>query len=187
MTPEVKICGVKNFDTALAAYEAGADYIGLVLSPSSRQISMDRARDIVTALPRVRFVAVVRRMPRDILEMVLDRVPFWAIQYHNNADFDWVKVVHDYGLKTIGTQEEKDSDIILMDGPEPGTGQVWNWQRPQRPQPFWIAGGLTVDNVGHVIRCLQPSGVDVSSGVETRGVKDLQKIRQFIKEAKQWQ
>ncbi len=187
MTPEVKICGVKDVSTALAAYEAGADYIGLVLTSSPRQISLEQARDIVTSLPWIRFVAVARHMSRDMFEKVLERVPLWAFQHHGETDFNWIHAVHDYGLKAIATTVEQDADIILTDGPEPGKGQAWDWQRPACSQPFWIAGGLMPDNVRSVVQRLQPNGVDVSSGVETDGVKDLIKIRQFIKEAKQWQ
>ncbi|MCL5014440.1 MAG: phosphoribosylanthranilate isomerase [Firmicutes bacterium] len=187
MAPEVKICGVKDVDTALAIYEAGADYIGLVLAKSPRQVSLGQAREITMALPRVRFVAVVRNMDRDTLDKTLNRAPFWAVQYHGEANFDWIRVVHEYGLKAIATQINPAADIILMDGPEPGKGQTWEWQRPNCPQPIWIAGGLTPNNVSNVIRSLRPEGVDVSSGVETNGVKDLVKVRQFIKEAKQWQ
>ncbi|PSR29933.1 MAG: phosphoribosylanthranilate isomerase [Sulfobacillus thermosulfidooxidans] len=186
MEPDVKICGVKDALTALEAHRAGADYIGLVLAPSSRQISLDQARHLVMTLPAIRFVAVVRGMTREALQELLQKVPVFAVQYHGEANFDWVAMVHEAGRKAVATTLDERADIILMDGPEPGQGRTWDWHRPASDKPVWIAGGLTPENVGTVVRTLRPDGVDVSSGVETDGVKDIEKIRQFIKEAKQW-
>ncbi len=184
---DVKICGVKDTLTAFEAHKAGADYIGLVLSRSKRQVSVAQARHMVMALPAIRFIAVVRNMNRDDLNEVLTQVPFWGVQYHGTANFDWIEMVHEAGGRAIATTLAVGADMILMDGPEPGQGQTWEWQRPLSNKPVWIAGGLTPHNVAMVVRTLKPDGVDVSSGVETGGVKDLTKIRQFLGEAKQWQ
>jgi phosphoribosylanthranilate isomerase len=184
---EVKICGIKDVWTARESVRAGADYIGLVLAPSTRQISLDQAREITRALPEVRFVAVVRNMAEEELAHVLQHTGVWAVQYHGASGYDWIGMAHKAGLRAIATRVEGDADIILLDGPEPGQGQSWEWQRPQLGRPVWIAGGLSPDNVAAAVNRVVPDGVDVAIGVETSGSKDMEKIIRFIKEAKQWQ
>lgn len=183
----VKICGVKTAAMAEAAVNQGADFIGLVLAPSSRRVSLDQAQALTRQLPHIRFIAVVRDMAAEDLEQLLAATGVWGVQYHGASTFDWIGMVHHAGRQAIATQVDERADIVLLDGPEPGQGRTWAWQRPWISQPLWLAGGLSPDNVRQVVETLKPSGVDVSSGVETEGEKDLVKITAFIKEAKQWQ
>ncbi len=187
MAVDVKICGIKDVATAEQSVRAGADYLGLVLAPSKRRVSLMQAREITGALPDVKFVAVVRDMAEPELACVLSQKGFWAVQFHGAAGYDWMAMVHQAGLHAIATQINDQADVILLDGPEPGQGQSWDWHLPLIHKPVWIAGGLSPENVGDVVARLHPSGVDVSSGVETLGTKNLDKIIKFIREAKQWQ
>lgn len=184
---EVKICGVSTQSIAEQAVAQGADYIGLVLAESPRRVTLAQAGQMTRALPAVRFVAVVKLMGQEDLQRLLDRADVWAVQYHGAADFDWIGLVRAAGRRAIATRASEAADIVLADGPEPGQGKPWQWRRPHLSCPVWIAGGLSPENVGQVVKALAPDGVDVSSGVETGGVKDIAKITKFIKEAKQWQ
>ena len=82
---------------------------------------------------------------------------------------------------------ETSADYLLFDAPVAGSGQTFDWQKLESQnftKPFFIAGGLTVDNVADAIRFFHPYAVDVSSGVETNGIKDQEKIKRFIERVK---
>ena len=79
------------------------------------------------------------------------------------------------------------ANFLLFDAPMAGSGQTFDWHLladKKIKKPFFIAGGLTVENVREAQALFQPYALDVSSGVETDGVKDLTKIRQFIERVK---
>ena len=82
---------------------------------------------------------------------------------------------------------ETSADYLLFDAPVAGSGQTFDWQKLETKnftKPFFIAGGLTVDNVADAIRFFHPYAVDISSGVETNGKKDQEKIKRFIERVK---
>ncbi|MCY0881976.1 MAG: phosphoribosylanthranilate isomerase [Firmicutes bacterium] len=184
--PFVKICGLKDARTAQAAQDAGADALGLVFAPSRRQVSVKQAQEMVQRV-KARWVAVVKDILEADLTALMEAVPLWAVQFHGLAPYDWITLVQAHGLIAIDTKWPTTADIALLDGPDPGSGQERDWTRPQGDRPVWIAGGLSPDNVGTVVQRLHPDGVDVSSGVEIDGVKDIHLIQQFIKEAKSCQ
>ena len=79
------------------------------------------------------------------------------------------------------------ADYLLFDAPLAGSGQTFDWRSldtSQIQQPFFIAGGLNSQNVAQAIKTFEPYAVDVSSGVETAGQKDLSKIKEFIESVK---
>ncbi len=203
----IKICGITEEIHALAAAEAGADFIGLVFAPSPRQITPEQAKKIVTAVKESGFGT----------EVVGVFVNTPAAEVNRLAEFcnlDWVQLTGDepweYGvdivrplIKAIRIDEEHTGDIrdrlaagsrllsrrhlFLLDSPVKGkyggTGVAFDWRlaRPIAGQfPVIIAGGLNPDNVAEVVRTVSPWGVDVSSGVETTGVKDMKKIEAFV-------
>jgi phosphoribosylanthranilate isomerase len=204
----IKICGVKDEDTALAAAEAGADYIGMVFAASPRQVTTTEAQRIAAALKKFKAKAKVvgvfvnERMTtvRKIADMCrLD----WAQlsgderwEYGAELDRPLIKVVR---VKAGGAVEiaEQLADgkkqmaekkyMALLDTAAGdkygGTGITFDWSLAKlavNKYDVIIAGGLTPMNVGRAIKQIKPWGVDVSSGVETRGAKDVKKIIKFI-------
>jgi phosphoribosylanthranilate isomerase len=178
----VKICGVRDPDTAQAAFDAGADYVGLVLTSSRRQVSGEVATAIVQTV-QGKFVAVLKDPTPEQWRVALS-LPFYAVQCHPPEPTGWIDQVHRAGKRAIATRLTDEADVVLLDGPEPGSGRGWSWHRPQFSRPIWLAGGLRVDNVREIVRQLRPDGVDVSSGVECAGQKDRQLIRAFILEVR---
>jgi phosphoribosylanthranilate isomerase len=201
-------------EQAIAAAGAGADFIGLVFAPSPRQVTPDVAVKIKTALKKRRaktetvgvFVNVHAGTVNRVSEMCgLDRAQLsgdepWeycceiarpvikAIRVGRNNTPEQVIKNIDYGMKILKGREF----IILLDTSVPerygGTGEAFEWElaRPiAREFPVVIAGGLTPDNVAQAIKTVGPWGVDVSTGVETVGVKDLKKIKKFIEAVRQ--
>ncbi len=205
----IKICGIKEEAHALAAAEAGADFIGLVFSPSPRQVTPARAEKIVSALKKTgaktEAVGVFVNTPAARVKKVAGSCHLDWVQL--SGDEPWVychelalpviKAVRvsrhyqpaqvcsdlDYGIKILAARKHLfllDSNARFRYG---GTGRTFDWKLAQpiaKQFPVIVAGGLTPKNVAEAIRTIQPWGVDVSSGVETRGAKDMAKVRKFI-------
>lgn len=186
MAVTVKICGVKDEATAEFAFASGADFVGLVLAESPRQVSVARAAEIARAVAG-QYVLVLKD-PSDEQFLEALAVPGAAyVQCHGRLVPNWIDAVRRAGKRAIATDIDPAADIILLDGPHPGSGVPREWSRPALAQPVWLAGGLAPDNVRDVVARLRPDGVDVSSGVERQGQKDWGLIRRFIEEAKAWQ
>ena len=209
----IKICGLSNIDSALEAGKAGADFLGLVFAASQRQVSPETALPICNAVsslePRPTIVGVfVNTATQEVNQIAdychLDRVQLsgdesW--QYCQEIERPIIKVIHVSGSKPVGEildeietgyQSVKPEPIFLLDSQVRdtfgGTGQTFNWQiagEVSANYPVIIAGGLNPTNVERLVSDVKPWGVDVSSGVETKGVKDMTKIIKFIKAVRQ--
>jgi phosphoribosylanthranilate isomerase len=203
----IKICGLTEIAPALVAAESGADFIGLVFAPGRRQVSPEKAREIITALrgrePHPEVVGVFVNCPVPEVNRIarycrLDRVQLSGdetLDYCRKIDLPLIKVVHilpettaaDIAAEITRGQTALFHDLIyLLDRKEGaaygGTGRCFPWSLAEAiPGPFLVAGGLTPDNVGGLIRRVRPWGVDVSSGVETESRKDAAKIRAFVR------
>ncbi len=181
----VKICGIQDPGMADWSFSQGADFVGLVLAPSRRQLTLEQAKAIVTKVPG-RYVAVVWSPGPTEFEEILSDLGVAAIQHHGRPQFDWIEKTRASNRIAIATELDPMADIVLLDGREPGSGQTRIWERPPWHRPLWLAGGLTPQNVGALVHDLHPEGVDVSSGVERDGMKNRELISQFVREAKQW-
>jgi phosphoribosylanthranilate isomerase len=195
---EVKICGLTNRDDALAALEAGADYLGFVLySKSPRGIDAARLAQIVEGLPGTfRAVAVFVNEPRANVERLAGDCGLHAVQIHGDERSGglasmavpvWRALRISQGVCTP-VPESWPAARYVVDAAAPGiyggSGQVAEWSAARalaERYPVMLAGGLTPDNVADAIRAVRPVGVDVASGVEvTPGRKDWAKVRRFI-------
>ena len=206
----VKICGVSRIEDAQAVAGAGADYFGLVFAPSSRQVSPEAARRIVGALddfqPRPRIVGVFVNTSASEVNQLADFCGLDMVQLSGDESWEYcrdierpiIKVVHvsghegaDMVLKEISRGESvlgADGFTCLLDtgvkGSYGGTGKKFDWKLAGEVGQQWpviIAGGLDAENVGEAIKTARPWGVDVSSGVETGGSKDIARIEAFVR------
>ena len=206
----IKICGLSEVKHALAAGKAGADYLGLVFAPSQRQVSPDKALQIVEAVVSLKnpsaLVGVFVNTPAREVNRIADYCRLDWVQLSGDETWRYcrkierpvIKVIHVSADKKaeqilseidMGYRLRSESDLVcLLDsevrGTYGGTGQTFNWQFAKEVSarfPVIIAGGLTPAIVGQLIKEVKPWGVDVSTGVETDEQKDISKIRAFIK------
>jgi phosphoribosylanthranilate isomerase len=195
----VKICGTTNEDDALLAVALGADAVGFVFAPSPRQISVRRAYDISRRLPpEILTVGVFRDEAPERVVSQLDAAGLKAAQLHGHETPAITRAVHERvrfviqaftaGSPALDKAEEHGADVILVDSPSPGSGQLFDWTLvDQAPlaTPLLLAGGLTPGNVAAAIATVKPWGVDVASGVEREpGRKDPVKLKDFIEAAR---
>lgn len=196
----VKICGVTTEADALLAVGLGADAVGFVLAPSPRQLTPAAAADIVKRLPReVLTVAVFRdEAPARVVE-IANTAGFGAVQLHGHETAEesrWIRArvactikAFPAGDRAIARFDEFGADYLLVDGPSPGSGEVFDWRVAEGvvdPGRMFVSGGLHPGNVADAVVRLRPRGVDVASGVESSpGVKDPQKLRAFIRAARE--
>jgi len=195
----VKVCGTTSEEDALLAVAMGADAVGFVFAPSTRQIAPSVAADIVKRLPpEVVTVGVFRdHAPERVVEIV-NAAGLKGAQLHGRETAEqttWVRrrvpmVIKAFAAGGGAVRDALDygADIVLLDAPSPGSGQVFDWRLaegvPDRCR-LMLAGGLTPENVAEAIVQARPWGVDAVSGLEaTPGHKDPRKVRAFVANAK---
>jgi phosphoribosylanthranilate isomerase len=193
----VKICGLTSREDALAAHEAGADYLGFVFFPASRRCLGASSCGWIRELPG-RKVGVFRDQPRAWIEEIAAAAGLDLVQLHGDETPAECAALGGRGrvVKAVavagpvdwgGIGELAGAARILFDTASPtggGTGRAFDWGflagRPDGVE-FVLAGGLTPDNVAAAIARVRPAGVDVASGVESSvGRKDPEKVRAFI-------
>ncbi|MFD1412582.1 phosphoribosylanthranilate isomerase [Oceanobacillus jeddahense] len=197
----IKICGITSSEIAETAVQAGADFLGFVFAKSKREISADQARKIIAALPEhVKSVGVFVNKDVQEIEKIARITGLDLIQLHGEESAETVSSLTLPVIKSLpGTEEgikkaaQYDAaSYLLMDSPplphaHGGNGISFNWSMLKDytfSNQLILAGGLTPENVAEAIQLVNPSGVDVSSGVETDGKKDPDKIKAFIQAAK---
>ncbi|WP_439875391.1 phosphoribosylanthranilate isomerase [Bacillus mycoides] len=200
---KVKICGITDVETAKHACEYGADAIGFVFAESKRKITPGLAKEIIKELPaNVLKVGVFVNESVEVIQKIADECGLTHVQLHGDEDNHQIRRLNVPSIKALGVTSEDDMknaqtyevDYILFDSPKEkfhgGNGKKFSWKllahMPKESREKTIlAGGLNTINIEEAIQTVQPYMVDVSSGVETEGKKDLKKIKQFIKKAKE--
>jgi phosphoribosylanthranilate isomerase len=195
----VKICGITNEDDGLFAVAMGADAVGFVFAPSTRQVAPQVVYDITRRLPpEVLTVGVFRdELPERVIE-IANRSGVKAVQLHGRETPEQTAEIAAsvrYVIKAFGADsphlpraDQYGTDMVLVDAPTPGSGRVFDWHlAAEVPEGvrLILAGGLDPDNVADAVAAVEPWGVDVSSGVEASpGRKDPTKVRKFIANAR---
>ena len=199
MSVKVKICGITSVADGLAAAEAGADMIGLMLyEKSPRHVSLQTAAEIARALPP--FVLRVGVFVNPTEELVLRAIADCGVtllQFHGDEPPEFCTQFGMMSMKAFRIRDagslaalpDYSTEAYLLDAYSAdalgGTGAKFNWElaieAKKLGRPIVLAGGLTPENVAEAVRQVQPFGVDVSSGVESSpGKKDPAKVRAFI-------
>jgi len=202
----VKICGIKDIKNALVAVENGADALGFVFAPSSRQLTPEKAKKIMDTIPAgVLRVGVFVDAPISLVKEIAEYCSLTILQLHGNESVDYCRQFKKPVIKAIRVGEKgnlypspelykETVKAFLADTYQPhksgGTGLSFPWREVDNIRkygPVILAGGLNSYNIYQALNIVSPDGVDVSSGVETDGRKDSKKIKRFIKEVKRWE
>ncbi len=195
----MKACGTTSEEDALLAVAMGADAVGFIFAPSPRQVSPAVVGHIVGRLPpEVVTVGVFRDSAPEQVVKVVNSIGLKAAQLHGREppeQVQWVAervpvVINAFpaGSRAIARAPEYGAQILMIDAPSPGSGQVFDWSLVEGLPPgsrLLLAGGLTPENVADAIAQTRPWGVDVCTGVEAEpGRKDPVKLRAFVAAAK---
>ena len=191
---KIKLCGMMNPPDVITAMELKADYIGFILSEGFRRtIAPEAFGKLVSYLTGsdVRKVGVFVNEPvENIMECYAEKLDL--IQLHGNEDAQYIRNLRKYTDKPIikafkissaeDIQKAKEcpADYVLLDSGT-GTGKLFDHSLVAGiDRPYFLAGGLTAENVVQTIQKLHPFAVDASSCLETDGKKDTEKMRRFV-------
>lgn len=212
---KIKICGITRPDDAHYAAELGADFLGFIFVPGSpRYIDPKRAARIIAQVQwsggkgnrhdgrplesqPLHCVGVFRDASIDEIRRVCEIAGNEYVQLHGSESDEIVREIGRPVIRTVPVGENvpitvTSAEWLLFDTHDAqqggGTGRAFDWSllsRVQRTKPFFLAGGLTPDNVGDAIRAVRPDGIDIATGVESQpGIKDQAKLRKFFERVK---
>ena len=191
---KIKLCGLSLPCDIEVANELKPDYIGFVFAPKSRRyVTYKKAEELKSLLsPDIEAVGVFVNEPSPNIATLLKKGIIDIAQLHGDEDEDYIAelrlltdktIIKAFRIKTandIKIVEQSTADDILLDSGA-GTGTVFDWDLLKSIQrPYFLAGGLDARNVASAIKTLHPYAVDVSSGIETDGVKDKTKMAAFV-------
>ena len=189
---KIKFCGLKTLDDIYHANELAPEYVGFVFAPKSkRYITPAQAEQLRNALSKkICAVGVFVNENFQTVAELLNAGIIDAAQLHGNEDDAYIKnlrgltkkiIIQAFQSNNIATAEKSLADFILIDSGA-GGGKVFDWTLIKNlRREYFLAGGLNPHNVGDAIKILSPFAVDVSSGIETDGKKDFDKMTSFIK------
>ena len=191
----IKLCGLTRLCDMEAANELKPEYIGFVFAAKSRRyVTPEQAAGLRQALdPAILAVGVfVNEDPEWVAELLNEGIIDLA-QLHGNETETYIKRLRQLtkqpliqafsvdSAQAVMQAQESTADYILLDSGRGGTGTVFDWEfLKQIKRPYFLAGGLDIGNVAEAVERFHPYAVDVSSGIETDGVKDREKMRQFV-------
>ena len=205
-TPKVKMCGISKVETIPAIVDAKPDYMGLVFAPSKRQVTVEQAKILVEELHKqyavrynsetIKIVGVFVNETIENLLKIAEEVKLDVIQLHGDEDESFIQILKEQSnvevWKAVQVRSAADAekwidssaDMLLFDAyhkdERGGTGEVFDWSSLDAfERPFMLAGGIDSTNVARAIRTVRPYGIDISSGIETNGVKDNEKVKAF--------
>jgi indole-3-glycerol phosphate synthase/phosphoribosylanthranilate isomerase len=202
---QVKICGLSTTDQLLAARDRGVDLIGLMFyEQSSRYIQPQAAKELLKTYEDGQvapdIVGIFVNEEAGYINDIAEHIGLHFVQLHGDESPEFCKCIHRRVIKALrpnGKTHQQSTETysqttwrILLDTPTikwGGTGKTHDWVLAQaiaQQSPIFLAGGLTSENVAEAIQQVHPWGVDVSSGVETNGKKDIKKIQAFVEHAR---
>ena len=191
---KIKLCGLSRPCDIEAANQLKPDYIGFVFAPKSkRYVTYRKAAELKSRLsPEIKAVGVfVNECPQETAKLLKNGIIDMVQLHGGEAEDDIARlrrltdrpIIKAFRIETaydIKAANQSTADYILLDSGA-GTGTMFDWSLANSiERPYFLAGGLDADNVADAVKALRPFAVDVSSGIETDGLKDKAKMAAFI-------
>lgn len=204
---EVKICGITTLREVEFLNEITPDYIGLVFTESKRKVTIEKAIELCEALAsNIKTVAVFRNEDYESISKVLNSVSVNIVQLHGSESIELIKKIKgNYKVevwKALSSEEIKNKeylecqfiDKLLIDSPNPGSGQSFNWQELNDikfSKDVFLAGGINLENVDEALTFKNINGIDLSSAVEwinEDGIreKSYDKVKKIIRKVREY-
>lgn len=187
---KIKFCGLSRRCDIEAANELKPEYIGFVfVKTSKRYVSFEKAEKLKSILDsKIKAVGVFANEDLRRIEEICDKKVIDIVQLHGSEEEKELEslrsrivqpIIKAFCIKKgedIRKAERSPADYILLDSGA-GTGRTfeWDWIK-QMERPYFLAGGIGIDNVEKAVEQLHPYAIDVSSGIETDGKKDKRKM-----------
>jgi len=195
---KIKICGLSRERDIEAVNRCRPDYVGFVMAESRRRVSAEMAERLKARLdPGIKAVGVFVNEDISLITDLYTAGIIDTVQLHGDEDAGYIgtlkraipasviKAIRVHSRQQIYEAQVLPADLLLLDtnnqGTHGGSGQSFDWSLiPVLSKGFFLAGGLNINNIGAAIQAVNPYAVDISSGVETNGLKDEDKIRAII-------
>lgn len=189
---KIKICGLHSPEDIVAANEAMPDFVGFVFAKSKRQVTLERVKALKALLnPGILSVGV---FVDESFDVILEASPVIdMVQLHGRESDGYIRAlksaINKPIIKSIGVRSGEDiknaekttADYLLFDNILAGSGQSFDWSLIHDiKKPFFLAGGINLDNIHDALK-INSYALDVSSGAETNGVKDKDKILKLVR------
>jgi phosphoribosylanthranilate isomerase len=192
---KIKICGLTRLCDIDAVNIEKPDYIGFVFADSRRKVTPRQAMELRGKLSQgiIPTGVFVNEKIEHIFSLIQNGI-IDAAQLHGTENEKYIErlkgltakpVIKGVSVLKAGDAQKwasTSADFLLFDNKNGGTGQTFDWGLiGETSKPYFLAGGLDMNNIAKAINQTRPFAVDVSSGVETEGLKDPEKIREFIR------
>lgn len=189
---KIKICGLRRPEDIAYVNEAKPDFVGFIIDvpKSRRNVPREKVRELTALLsPEILPVGVFVNAPMEtILSLVTDGT-LKAVQLHGQESQSYleelkkqvaVPLIRAFSIRSpedLTEAEKSPADFVLLDNGAGGTGETFDWSLLSSfDRPFFLAGGLRLENITEAVSRFHPYALDLSSGVETDGYKDKEKI-----------
>ncbi len=186
MNVKLKICGITNLDDALYCADAGADALGFVIyEKSQRNISIQKAAEIIKNLPPFVVAVAVTVNPDDRQARMIKDAGFDVVQIHgtDNIKKTDIRKIAAIPFEKLKNYNSKNDYILVDSAAIGGTGKSFDWSvlNGVSPDKIIVSGGLNQQNITELLRKYKPYAVDLSSSLEqSPGKKDHAKVKSFI-------
>jgi len=191
----IKLCGLMGLDDITYANAVACDYVGFVFAKSRRQISPELAATMRLALKKeIISVGVFVNEQIATIRALVESGTIGMVQLHGDENEQYltslqrelsipvIKAVSITDQKSLLPYLSSPADYLLLDAGKGGTGTRFDWSLAQAcTRPFFLAGGLNSENLQEAIRTTHPFAVDLSSGLEKGGRKDVSLMQQAVK------
>lgn len=191
----IKFCGIRRPEDIEAVNETRPDLAGFIIVKDRRRyIAPEKVRELRQLLdPSVKVVGVFIDEDIEVVAKLLHDGIIDIAQLHGNESEDYIRELKSRTgaqvIKAVGIRSSEDveraerspADLVIVDSPGGGTGNTFDWELLKKiKRPYILAGGINAENINEAVEMLHPYGVDVSSGIETDGYKDKEKMKTIM-------